>query len=69
MSEVEVSLKKIKRIKLECLICGSVFDDDYRSKHENKIHGGKRVRVKHVGAPNNPFDLARKNFQKQVIIK
>ena len=50
MSEVEVSLKKRKRIKLECLICGSVFDDDYRSKHENKIHGGKRVRVKHVGA-------------------
>ncbi|KAE9524156.1 hypothetical protein AGLY_015521 [Aphis glycines] len=35
--------KKEKRIKLECLICGSVFDDDYRSKHKNNIHGGKRV--------------------------
>lgn len=64
MSEVsnsKVSSKKRKRIKLECLICGSVFDDDYRSKHENNIHGGKRVRVKHVGAPNNPFDLARQS--------
>ncbi|XP_029346391.1 uncharacterized protein LOC115033004 isoform X1 [Acyrthosiphon pisum] len=45
----------------------SVFDDDYRSKHENNIHGGKRVRVKHVGAPNNPFDLARKIYQKQTV--
>ncbi|XP_025202912.1 uncharacterized protein LOC112599999 [Melanaphis sacchari] len=68
VSNSKVSSKKRKRIKLECLICGSVFDDDYRSKHENNIHGGKRVRVKHGGAPNNPFDLARQ-ISKHKLIK
>jgi len=40
------------------LAFGSVFDDDYRKKHETKQHGGKRVLVKHVGAPENPFIAA-----------
>jgi hypothetical protein len=50
--------KKRKRTKLECLACGSIFDDDYRKKHETKQHEGKRVSVKHVGAPENPFIAA-----------
>jgi len=31
---------KSKRIKLECLSCGSKFDDDYRRKHEKQVHNG-----------------------------
>lgn len=57
--------KKRKRTKLECLSCGSVFDDDFRKKHETKQHGGKRVLVKHVGAPENPF-MAAARLNKQV---
>lgn len=49
-----------KRIKLECQKCGSQFDDDYRSRHETAKHNGKRVPVKHVGAPLNPFEASRK---------
>jgi len=61
-----MSSQKRKRIKVECFDCGSHFYNDSRSTHEKNIHGGKRVRIKHVGAPANPFDLAFKNFQKQV---
>ncbi|KAF0703611.1 Uncharacterized protein FWK35_00037546, partial [Aphis craccivora] len=55
---------KRKRIKVECLTCGSIFDDDYRKKHEINIHHGKRIKVKHLGAPASPFEFARKNFEK-----
>jgi len=50
--------KKRKRTKLVCLKCGSTFDDDYKKKHELTQHGGEKVRVKHLGAPDNPFILA-----------
>lgn len=50
--------KKRKRTKLECLTCGSTFDDDYRRKHELNVHGGNRINVKHFGAPDNPFIAA-----------
>lgn len=53
--------KSRKRIKLECLDCGSSFDDDYRKKHEIKCHGGKRTKVKHFGAPDNPFETSKRN--------
>ena len=49
---------KRKRIKLECLECHSVFDDDYRKRHEQTCHQGKRVRVAHKDAPANPFAAA-----------
>lgn len=49
------SNKKRKRTKLECLKCGSTFDDDYKKKHEMSQHGGEKVKVKHLGAPDNPF--------------
>lgn len=50
--------KKRKRTKLECLTCGSTFDDDYRRKHEVNVHDGNRIKVKHFGAPDNPFVVA-----------
>lgn len=50
--------RKIKRTKVECLICGSVFDDDYKTRHEIKEHACKKVSVKHFGAPENPFTAA-----------
>lgn len=37
--------RKRKRIKVECLTCGSVFDDDYKTRHEIKEHNGKKVSV------------------------
>lgn len=52
--------KKRKRTKLVCLKCGSTFDDDYKKKHELTQHGGEKVKVKHFGAPENPFVAASK---------
>lgn len=52
--------KTRKRVKLQCLECGSNFDDDYRKKHEVKCHGGKRVKIKHFCAPENPFEASKK---------
>jgi len=54
----EVNKRKRKRVKVECLECGSQFNDDFKKKHEEKLHRGKRVNVKHVGAPKNPFESA-----------
>ncbi|KAL4112340.1 hypothetical protein QTP88_016149 [Uroleucon formosanum] len=45
---------------VECLECGNTFDDDFKKKHEEKLHNGKRINVKHVGAPKNPFESAAK---------
>lgn len=59
--------KKRKRIKLECLTCGSIFDDDYRRKHELNIHNGDRIKVKHFGAPDNPFFVASTLFKKKCV--
>lgn len=55
---------KRKRIKLECLKCGSQFDDDYRTRHENAKHNGERMRVKVVGAPTNPFEASKRKVAK-----
>lgn len=52
---------KRKRIKLQCLECNSVFDDDYRKRHEQTCHQGKRVRVAHKDAPANPFEAAKRS--------
>lgn len=54
-----MSSNKRKRIKLVCSDFGSSFDDDYRSKREVKMHGGKRVKVKYLNAPLNPFEAAK----------
>jgi len=50
---------KRKRIKLECLKGGGVFNKDYRAKHERQLHNGKRVSVKHTGTPENPFETSK----------
>lgn len=48
-------------LKVECLECGSGFNDDCQKKHEENLHCDKRVKVKHVGAPNNLFEFAAAN--------
>lgn len=40
------------------MLCGCVFNNDFKKAHEEKIHGGQHVRVKTVGAPDNPFSAA-----------
>jgi len=69
MSEVN-NKRKRKRVKVECLECGSQFNDDFKKKHEEKLHRGKRVNIKHVGAPKNPFESAAAtwNLNKRVMI-
>lgn len=53
-------MNKRKRIKLECRRCGSQFDDGYKARHKKTLHGGKKVKVKHVGAPLNPFEASKR---------
>lgn len=60
--------RKRNRIKLICLSCGSFFDNDYRRKHEVKMHNGNRIKVKaaSLAVADNPFDAARLNFERKV---
>ena len=53
------SKQKRKRIRLQRLECNSVFDEDYRKRHEQTCHQGKRVRVAHKDDPANPFVAAK----------
>lgn len=55
-----------KRKKVQCESCGSVFDNDYKTKHETACHNGKRVRVKEPGAPKNPFVAALQVSNKKI---
>ncbi|KAL4091808.1 hypothetical protein QTP88_026437 [Uroleucon formosanum] len=66
----EVNKRQRKRVKVECLECGSQFNDDFKKKHEEKLHRGKRVNIKHVGAPKNPFEsaAATRNLNKRAMI-
>ena len=59
----DVTENKRKRIKLECLNCGSIFNNDYRAKHERQRHDGKRIKVKHFGAPKNPFEASKSSYK------
>lgn len=58
------SSKRRKRIKLQCLKCGKCFDDDYKKKHEEKVHNGQKIKVQLLNAPKNPFELARQNAER-----
>ena len=58
---MRVSKHKRKRIKLQCLECNSVFDDDYRKRHKQTCHQGKRVRVAHKDASTNSFVAAKRS--------
>lgn len=54
------------RIKLECLECGSIFNDDYRLQHERNKHDEKRVKIQHQGSPLNPFVASRSKSSNNV---
>lgn len=60
-----------KIIKLECVVYGSVFNNYYRLQHEWQVHNGKKIKVKHFGAPSNPFDAAKrtKNIYSNIFSK
>jgi hypothetical protein len=45
--------------------CGSVFDEKYHKKHKHNMHGGKCVKMKHLGAPENLFKLVFRNFEEE----
>lgn len=62
-----MSESKRKRIKLECLDCGSVFNNDYKLKHERDVHAGKKIRFQHFGAPSDPFTFAKTKKNKQSV--
>lgn len=47
---------KRKRIKLECMDCGSIFNNDYKLKHERQVHSGKKIKTKHYGVPSISFE-------------
>lgn len=51
--------QKRKRVKVKCE-CGSEFDLDYRNKHEALQHNGQRKKIKHLNAPENPFEAAKR---------
>ena len=61
--------RKRKRIKQECLVCHHQFDDDYRSTHKKTFHSAlisqhKAIPYKVANAPKNPFEAAKKAYQK-----
>lgn len=69
-----VYLHYIRQTQTETCECGSEFDLDYRNKHEAKQHNGQRKKIKHVDAPENPFQAAKRvkqvlmrQFQKQCL--
>ena len=50
-----------RQIKIKCLVCSRVFDNDYRIEHNNKYHPEYRKQNKLapyeiLGAPNKPFE-------------
>ncbi len=62
-------MKTQKRYKVQCLSCDAVFNNDYKSTHEAKIHHGKHVRIKLFGAPENPFVAANAKRKQNPISK
>jgi len=58
---------KRKRFKLECLDCGSVFNNDYKLKHERDKHQGKKVKIQHFGALSNPFAASKPKKNKDLV--
>jgi len=49
--------------KVLCLNCGSVFNSDYKLKHEKIFHNGKKITTKHYGAPKSQFEAAKRICQ------
>lgn len=44
-----------KRKKVQYETCGNIFNVDFQKQYEKALHGGKRIKVKVLGAPENPF--------------
>ena len=68
MSNIGRGIKR-RRIKIKCLVCSRVFDNDYRIEHNNKYHPEYRVQNKLVpyetlGAPKNPFEAAKRKQER-----
>ena len=60
---------KRRRIKVNCLVCSRVYDNDYRIEHNNKYHPeyrkqNKLVPYETVGAPKNPFEAAKRKQER-----
>lgn len=60
MSDNKSVKRKRNRFKVVCLKCGSIFNNYFKKQHEEKVHNGKSVNIKLVGAPDNPFQSAAK---------
>lgn len=58
---------KRKFIKLECMDCGSILNNDYKLKHKMQVHIGKIIKTKHYGVPSNPFGASKQKKQVQII--
>ena len=56
-------------IKLQCLECNLIFENDYRKRHEQTRHKGKRVRVAHKDVPANPFEAAKRGQSQREYFK
>lgn len=55
---------KCKRQKVQCGLCNSVFDSDYRNSHNKLQHADKITAHIHIpfsisGAPKNPFEVSK----------
>ncbi|KAF0682238.1 zinc finger MYM-type protein 1-like, partial [Aphis craccivora] len=58
---------KRKIIKLEYMDCGSIFNNDYKLKHERQVHSGKKIKTKHYGVPSILFEASKQSKQVQII--
>lgn len=57
--------KRTNRYNIKCLECGSIFEFDYRGKHNSLYHEDmkrmhKAIRYEVEGASKNPFEAAKR---------
>lgn len=65
MEGEEPKKRKRSRVKLRCLVCKDIFDEDYRGKHNRKYHmklikENKFIPYEQVDAPANPFVFSQR---------
>ena len=59
--------RKRKRVKLECLVCHTQFDNDYRTIHNKTFHNAMLkennvIPYEVANAPRNPFEVEKKHM-------
>lgn len=59
----QVVRTKRRSVKLKCLVCTRVFDDDYRADHNNKYHPEYRKQNKIV--PYKDLEHRRTHMKQQ----